>query len=74
MDENEKVKLQALGDKLRIFRQQKNLSQEKLAELASLDRTFISGLERGLRNPSFLILEKIIHVLEINPNELFSNK
>ena len=49
----------------------KALSQERFAELTNLDRTYISGLERGKRNPSYLILKRLCKILEINPNELF---
>lgn len=41
----------ALGQNVRQIRESKNLTQEKLAEFASLDPTYISGIERGLRNP-----------------------
>lgn len=60
-----------LGKKLKTYRLNNNLSQEKFAELTELDRTYISGLERGLRNPSFLIIKKISFVLKVAPNELF---
>ena len=56
--------LNSLGSKLRTYRLQKNFSQEKFAELAELDRTYISGLERGKRNPSYLILKRLCDVLE----------
>ena len=60
-----------LGKKLKTYRLNNNLSQEKFAELTELDRTYIYGLERGLRNPSFLIIKKISFVLKVAPNELF---
>lgn len=71
--ENDTEELLKLGNKLRDFRQNKDLSQERFAELTGLDRTYISGLERGKRNPSYLILKRLTKVLEINPNELFTN-
>lgn len=43
--------LAALGQNVRQTREIKQLTQEKLAEFASLDPTYISGIERGLRNP-----------------------
>ena len=66
---NEDLKL--FGEKLRTLRKNKNISQEKFAEITELDRTYISGLERGLRNPSFLIIKKLASALNVNPSELF---
>lgn len=63
--------LAILGNKLRTFRVEKRYSQERLAELTGLDRTYISGLERGQRNPSFLIIKRLLTVLEISSNQLF---
>lgn len=63
--------LAILGNKLRTFRVEKIYSQERLAELTGLDRTYISGLERGQRNPSFLIIKRLLTVLEISSNQLF---
>jgi transcriptional regulator with XRE-family HTH domain len=40
------------GKALKRYRLQRKLSQEKLAELADLDRTYISQIERGLKSPS----------------------
>ena len=57
MKDTDKNSLKILADKLRIYRNQKNISQESLAQLAELDRTYISGLERGLRNPSYLTIK-----------------
>lgn len=71
MTDTEKQQLLKLGSLLRFYRLQKNFSQEKLSELTELDRTYISGLERGLRNPSFLIIKKLSDVLDINPQQLF---
>ena len=71
MREKENIELQKLGKKLRNLRQLKDLSQESFAELTNLDRTYISGLERGKRNPSYLIIRRLCKILEINPNELF---
>lgn len=71
MNEQDKRELKFLGDKLKALRLQKDISQEKFAELTGLDRTYISGLERGLRNPSFLIIKKLSNALDITPNVLF---
>ncbi len=71
MNELEKNILNSLGSKLRTYRLQKNFSQEKFAELTELDRTYISGLERGKRNPSYLIVKRLCEILGITPNDLF---
>ena len=65
MTEEETKELIKLGEKLRAFRLDKGLSQEKFSELSGLDRTYVSGLERGKRNPSFIILKRIVQILEI---------
>jgi transcriptional regulator with XRE-family HTH domain len=47
------------GTVLRELRENKKLSQEKLAEFCDLDRTYISLLERGLRQPTLTTLFKL---------------
>ena len=50
---------------LRKYRKERRISQEELADEAGLHRTYISGVERGVRNPSVLVLEKIAKPLKI---------
>jgi transcriptional regulator with XRE-family HTH domain len=45
-------------------------SQEELAERAGLDRTYVSGLERGVRNPSLLSQQRIADALGVQLHEL----
>lgn len=52
-----------MGANLRRIRLQAKLSQEELADRAGIDRTYMSGLERGLRNPSLLVMERIAQAL-----------
>ena len=47
------------GKRLREIRHKKGLSQERLADLAGLHRTYISGVERGERNISLLNIERL---------------
>ena len=54
---------------LKEIRKEKNVSQEKLAELCDLHRTFISLLERGQRIPTISTLFKLSKALEIKPSE-----
>lgn len=58
------------GTVLRELRENKKLSQEKLAEFCDLDRTYISLLERGLRQPTLTTLFKLSDALNIKPSEL----
>ena len=60
------------GRMLQEERKAKKISQEKLAKLAGLDRTFISLIENGKRSPTFSTILKICSALEIAPSELFS--
>jgi transcriptional regulator with XRE-family HTH domain len=60
----------AFGKVLRDLRVKKGLSQEKLAFEANLDRTFISLLERGLRQPSFVTILEISKILEVSAAHL----
>lgn len=53
------------------YRKKKNISQEKLAELAGLHRTYISALERERRNISIDNIQRIAEALEIEANLLF---
>lgn len=58
------------GKVLRELREKNSLSQEKLAEFCDLDRTYISLLERGLRQPTLTTLFKLSSALKIKPSEL----
>jgi transcriptional regulator with XRE-family HTH domain len=55
---------QRFGNVIRARRQAQGVGQEALADLAGLHRTYISMLERGLRNPSLEVIEKIAGALE----------
>ena len=58
------------GKKLKEVRQKKNLSQGDVARILGVHRTYISGLERGARNPSLLTVNKIAKALGVNAKEL----
>ncbi len=53
------------------IRLSRGLSQEALALYAGVDRTYVSGLERGLRNPSVDILDRLAKKLSVKITELF---
>lgn len=59
-----------LGQAIKDRRDQLSLSQEKLADKCGFDRTYISMLERGKRNPSLLNLMKIAQGLETSVSQL----
>lgn len=59
-----------LGQAIRTQREQLGLSQEKLAEQCDFDRTYISMLERGKRNPSLLNLLKLAKGLKTSVSKL----
>ena len=56
---------------LRKYRKERKMSQEQLAELAGLHRTYISAVEREQRNISILNIERISEALKIKPYCLF---
>ncbi len=62
--------LSAFGHKVQEVRRDKKLSQEDLADLADLDRTYISSMERGKRNVSLLNIIKVANALSVSP-EIF---
>jgi len=71
---NEKDFLKKLGEKIRGYRIRNDLSQEKLAFKANLDRTYISGIERGERNISVITLKKVTDALDVNISDIFNIK
>lgn len=60
----------SFGTRVRLMREQKGLSQEGLALLCDLDRTYIGGVERGERNISLINIHKIARALGVSPKEL----
>lgn len=63
--------LTSFGKALRRARLQAGLTQEGLAEVSGLDRTYVSGAERGIRNPSLVTLARLSDALDIRLSELF---
>jgi len=61
----------AFGEKVRALRKERNISQEALANLAELDRSYIGGVERGERNISIANIMNIAVALDVNIRDLF---
>lgn len=70
MNEVDAATLVAFGKRLRTVRVGVLISQEALAELADLDRTYISLLERGKRNPSLICVVSLARALGMTVSEL----
>ena len=70
MESGENIRIR-FGKRLRELRQARGLSQEAFALEADLDRTYISGIERGIRNVSLLNLEILAGTLGVSLQELF---
>tara|TARA_R110001583_G_C5660337_1_gene409579 strand:+ start:1593 stop:1823 length:231 start_codon:yes stop_codon:yes gene_type:complete len=62
------------GKRLKNLRQKKGLSQESLALSAGLDRTYVSGCERGIRNIGLENIYKLAIALGISPELLFKDE
>jgi transcriptional regulator with XRE-family HTH domain len=62
------------GLRLRQVRQDRGISQEKLAELAGLHRTYVSSIERGERNVSLVNIERLAQALGVSMGELMPDE
>jgi transcriptional regulator with XRE-family HTH domain len=68
-----KTELALFGKSVRRLREQKGLSQEALADLSHLHRTYIGGIERGERNVGLMNLLRLSKALKILPSELLQD-
>lgn len=59
-----------LGLNLKKLREEQGFSQESFADHCGLHRTYISGIERGVRNPTVVILDRIARALRVPPSQL----
>ena len=62
--------LRHIGARIRSLRTERSLSQEALADRAAIDRSYMSGIERGLRNVSVLHAMRIANALEVSLSDL----
>lgn len=58
------------GQKIQSVRKSKKISQEELAEILAMHRTYVGLIERGERNPTIRTLYKIAKALKVNSSEL----
>ncbi len=58
------------GNQLRKLRQERKLTQEELADKAGMHFTYIGQIERGIRNPSLINLQKIAKALKVSAGQL----
>jgi transcriptional regulator with XRE-family HTH domain len=65
--------LEVLGRRVNSLRVGQDMSQEELADRASLDRTYVSGIERALRNPTLLVLLRLSRALGTSLDELITH-
>ena len=65
--------LKLVGARIRALRKDKGWSQERLAELAELNASYVGKIERGEKNVTFKSLEKVSASLGITIEELFQN-
>lgn len=70
----DKQLLAVLAKNVRTSRKEMNLSQEELAFECDIDRTYISKVERGIANPSLLVLFKISNVLKVEIKDLINKR
>ncbi len=63
---------QIVGKRVRELRNKIGISQEELADIAELDRTYITSVERGKRNISIVNVEKLAKALQVSLAEFFT--
>ncbi|MGH6763014.1 MAG: helix-turn-helix domain-containing protein [Phyllobacterium sp.] len=63
-----------LAENIKAARKRLNLSQEDLAARAEIDRTYVSGIERQVRNPTITVVAKFAEALETTAAELLADR
>jgi len=66
--------MQILADNMREFRRKQGISQEELAEMCNLHRTYVGSVERGERNVTLSTLEAIAAALSIGVSKLLTER
>ncbi|WP_219894309.1 helix-turn-helix domain-containing protein [Aquisediminimonas profunda] len=61
------------GHNVRRLREKTGMAQEKFGLEHNIDRTYLSGIERGVRNPTIIVVKKIADALEVPVAVLFED-
>lgn len=64
--------LTALGDAIRRSRRARGISQEDLAHVSAVDRSYMSSIERGVQNPGLVSIVRIARAMDMTVTELMS--
>lgn len=64
--------LAAFGDAVRVARLEQGISQEALADIAGLDRSYMGGIERGEHNVALINIQKVAAALDLSIAELMT--
>lgn len=59
-----------LAENIKYYRSQLAITQEELAKMAGINRSYLAGIEAGQRNTSIKTLEKLANALEVSPADL----
>ena len=62
----------AFGEAIRARRERVGISQEELAHRADIDRTYVSGIERGVRNPTLKTIARLAKALSVPAHKLLA--
>jgi transcriptional regulator with XRE-family HTH domain len=73
MPPDPKIVRAAFGVTLEEFRHKKGISQENLAQLSGIDRTYVSGLSRGLHDPSLRMILRLSKALGVRPKDIVAS-
>lgn len=58
------------GKNIRIVREKRGLSQERVSELVGISLSYYAGIERGEENPSFAVIKHLCRVLKVKSSEI----
>jgi transcriptional regulator with XRE-family HTH domain len=59
-----------VGQNVRKYREAEGWSQEEFADHCGIHRTYVSGVERGVRNPTIVVLARIAKALKVSASQL----